>query len=179
MPDRSKTLITTQHAALATNYQGDLYAYIASLMGDREQVMDVLQETNRILLEKADQFQPGTNFIAWAFQIARYEVLKAVRNANSRGLNFNINLIEQLAGESTSQASSIESEMRALSHCLEKLPAQSRTLIASRYERGASVNALAASHNQKPNTIAKALHRIRMQLFECIQRRLASEEGPA
>lgn len=174
----SEPLITAAYAAQLTDCQGRLYAYIASLMGDREQAMDVLQETNRILLEKAARFEPGTNFIAWAFAIARYEVLKAARAPGKRNeFAFDIALIEQFADESAAAAESLDAEMRALAGCLEKLPDDSRALIAARYERGASVASLAAERNQKPNTTAKALHRIRLQLLECIQRRLAHSGG--
>lgn len=170
----SEPLVTAQYAAQLTDCQSRLYAYIASLMGDREQAMDVLQETNRILLEKAAAFEPGSNFIAWAFAIARFEVLKAARIAGKRsGMKFDLDLVEQLADESAAAAESLDAEMRALAGCLEKLPAESRALITARYEQGSSVASLAAERNQKPNTTAKALHRIRLQLLECIQRRLA------
>ena len=37
---------------------------------------DVFQAANLVLWRKFDQFEPGTNFFAWACQIIRYEVLK-------------------------------------------------------------------------------------------------------
>lgn len=169
----SQPLVTAQYAAQLTECQSRLYAYIASLMGDREQAMDVLQETNRILLEKAATFEPGSNFIAWAFAIARFEVLKAARTAPAKAMRFDADLVEQLADESAAATDALDAESRALAGCLEKLPPESRALITARYERGSSVASLAQARSQKPNTTAKALHRIRLQLLDCIQRRLA------
>ena len=59
---------------LLTEHQANLRAFIVSLMLGSPDVADVLQETNVILWQKRDKFEIGTNFIAWSFQIARYEV---------------------------------------------------------------------------------------------------------
>jgi DNA-directed RNA polymerase specialized sigma24 family protein len=55
--------------------QGRIRAFIVSLMPGSPDVGDVLQETNLSLWKSRERFQPNTNFIAWAFTIARLEVL--------------------------------------------------------------------------------------------------------
>ena len=57
-----------------TRHQSMLRAYIISLMPGMDGVDDVLQETNIVLWEKRSNYQPGTNFRAWACAIARLEV---------------------------------------------------------------------------------------------------------
>lgn len=61
---------------LLTSHQSRIYAYILSLVFDRTQADDLLQETNAVLWRKAEEFETGTNFVAWAFQIAYYEVMQ-------------------------------------------------------------------------------------------------------
>ena len=58
-----------------TACQNRLYAYVFSLLPDRERRRDVLQETNLVLWRKSDQFMAGTDFGAWACKVAYFEVL--------------------------------------------------------------------------------------------------------
>ena len=60
---------------LMTEHQGRLYAYVLSLLGDPDQANDVLQETNLVLWRNAGEFQMGSNFRAWAFRIAHFQVM--------------------------------------------------------------------------------------------------------
>ncbi len=59
-----------------TQFQQDLYLYVRSLLPDPDAAADVVQEANVVLWEKREQFQIGTNFRAWAFQISRYKVMQ-------------------------------------------------------------------------------------------------------
>ena len=60
---------------LMTAHQGRLYAYVLSLLGDPDQANDVLQEANLVLWRTAGEFQMGSNFRAWAFRIAHFQVM--------------------------------------------------------------------------------------------------------
>lgn len=60
---------------LMTEHQGRLYAYVLSLLGDPDQANDVLQEANLVLWRNAGEFQMGSNFRAWAFRIAHFQVM--------------------------------------------------------------------------------------------------------
>ena len=66
---------TGDFVQLMIGCQSRLYAFIMSLVCDPEHAADILQQTNIVMWEKSDQFEPGTNFTAWTFQIARYQVL--------------------------------------------------------------------------------------------------------
>ncbi len=47
---------------LLTGSQSRLFAYSVSMMGNRQQAQEVMQETNLVMWRKADQFEIGTNF---------------------------------------------------------------------------------------------------------------------
>ena len=64
-----------QFVELMTNFQGRLYAFILSLMGDPNSANDILQETNIVLWNKSSEFELGTNFKAWSFRIASFQVM--------------------------------------------------------------------------------------------------------
>ena len=52
-----------------------MYAYIFTLMGHDSGADDVFQEASTLAWEKFSEFRPGTDFLAWICQIARFRVL--------------------------------------------------------------------------------------------------------
>src|SRR5690606_1942058 len=63
--------------------QKRLFIYISLLMPNTADAHDVLQDTNLVLWQKFEQFEPGTSFFAWAREVARYRVLR-YRQIHSR-----------------------------------------------------------------------------------------------
>lgn len=81
---------THEFIKLLTGHQSALRAFIVSLMPGSPDVQDVLQDTNVVIWEKMDSFEPGTNFKAWVFTIARNMVkaqLKKNRQLQKPSLN--------------------------------------------------------------------------------------------
>ena len=60
---------------LLTGTQSRLYAYICSLIGGAAGARDVLQETNLVLWDKAQEYDPARPFLPWAYRIAYLQVL--------------------------------------------------------------------------------------------------------
>ena len=63
-----------------TQAQQSLLSYIYRRVANRDQAQEVLQQTNLVLCRKADKFELGTNFNAWAVTMARYQILSHRRN---------------------------------------------------------------------------------------------------
>lgn len=158
-----------------TACQSRLYAYILTLTGDRDQARDVLQETNLVIWRKGGEFEPGTNFIAWVFQIARYQV-KAYRQRIARDrLVFDDELLNEMADVFT-EDEQFDARQDALGRCIEKLTPNHRSLLQIRYNDGLAVKQIATRLNKSANAIAKVLHRTRVALMHCIEQTL-SEGG--
>src|SRR5262245_55170066 len=64
---------------LFLRHAGMLRGFILGLMPDRNRAEDVFQELFLTVTRKADDFESGTNFLAWARSIARLKVLEAFR----------------------------------------------------------------------------------------------------
>ena len=60
--------------ALMTRHQRQIFAYIYTLVPDRHDAEDLLQETSVVICEKFDEFTAGTDFVAWACQIAWWRI---------------------------------------------------------------------------------------------------------
>src|SRR5882757_7024039 len=119
-----------QFVQLLIDVQPRLFAYISTLLGNVHDASNVLQETNMTLWKKADEFKPGTNFRAWAREIAYYKSLAFARDSKRDKLIINQALIEQYFAESDNWD---EEERRlALRHCVSKLDVRQRQLLRRR-----------------------------------------------
>lgn len=110
---------------LFVRHQTRIKGFISSLMGDFAAVPDVLQETFLVVQRKAGEFEPGSNFVAWAFQIARFQVMKAQKQHKRATERFSETVLEALAASAPEQWLD-ESKISALDNCLEKLAPQAR-----------------------------------------------------
>lgn len=82
-----------------TRCQRRLYAFIYALVRNPADAEDVLQECNLVLWRKAAEYQPGTDFMAWAWRIAQLQVM-AFRKRKARAReHFDDTLIARLADE--------------------------------------------------------------------------------
>jgi RNA polymerase sigma-70 factor (ECF subfamily) len=159
-----------------TAVQPTLWAYVFSLLPDHAGAQDVLQQTNLTLWRKADDFQPGSSFFAWASKAAYFHVLSYRRGMRRDRLVFNDEVFAYLAER---QAERLAEEgpnrrLSALRGCLEKLPPHSRRLLESRYIPGASVQNLAEADGRTTAALSQVLYRIRETLQSCIERTLTA-----
>jgi RNA polymerase sigma-70 factor (ECF subfamily) len=155
------------------SHQAALHRYILSLLPDRSLADDVLQETNLVLWRKAAEYDDSRPFLAWAFTIARYQVMAARRDASRDRHVFNDQLVELLADEHPTDNDVTPLE-EALQTCLGRLPDHQRALILARYEPGGSVQDLAKAHAKSPGALSILLLRIRKSLEDCIERQLGT-----
>lgn len=159
---------------LMTEHQSSLRAFIISLIPGSPDVADVLQETNAVIWNKRDRYEQGTNFLAWAFQIARYEVLRQQDRLRSRGrVMFSSETVELLA-EMEAPRNTSDELLSALDHCLDKLSESQQELIRERYTPGHSLEDLAARTGRTAGSLRIALLRIREILRRCIESTLAA-----
>jgi len=159
---------------LIIEFQPRLLAFIYSLCKDKNQAQDVLQNTNVILWSKRDQYEMGSNFKAWAFQIAYFEVKQAKRKVyNSKETSLlDSELMESLQTEANRQDEHYHIKRNKLKECLTKLDYEQKVLIIDRYYGNESVQIMANQRGVSPNTMAKQLYRIRKALMQCIEKQI-------
>ena len=156
-------------------HQSRLRAFVRCLLVRGSDVDDLLQEVNVVLWEKADEFQPGTDFWAWASQIARFKALNQIRKYRREQLVFGVDVLEQLAQVAERQLISLDKRREALDHCLQQLPPAQRQLIDLRYARGQTIELIADSIGRPAGSIRQTLYRIRTALEACIEGQMSLE----
>lgn len=158
-----------------------LRAYISFYLADWSLVDDVLQETYFRIFRKIESYKPGSNFLAWAKAIAKYEALterkrKVRQGARDRCLSLmTTRLIDEM--ESSEDDGLLEKKLRALHVCLKKLGGKIRALIEKRYLEGMSLKDAAQACAVKPASAGVAIHRSRTTLAACVQKALDGMRG--
>jgi len=164
--------------ALLTGSQSRLFAYILSLVGDRQQAQDVMQETNMVLWRKASQFKLGTNFGAWMLKVAYYQVMEHRRKMNKQAIFIaDEDFLAELAEEAVECTEVLEQQQAALQTCLQKLPDRQRDIVRRRYTDGASIKAVAKQLGIAASAIKQTLFRARSSLIDCVRFRM-KEQNP-
>ncbi|MEO1526335.1 MAG: sigma-70 family RNA polymerase sigma factor [Planctomycetota bacterium] len=171
--------LTPAFVLLLTEAQPRLFGFLLKRLGDLDQTHEVLQEVNVVLCNKAGDFEEGTDFMAWAFSVARFQLLAFRKRAIRDRLVFPDDLVSKIDElDSSVFNSSTEQKLRsALGGCIQKLPSEHRDLVIRRYAESVSVAALGADLGKSANAISITLHRIRQQLLQCIERQLSADAG--
>ena len=173
--------MSNQHEAFVRIFaanQRRIHAFIMMLVPRAADADDVFQEVSLELWRKFDSFTIGTDFVAWANQFSRYLVLKHFAKQRRLGrLVFDERVLELLATEAASATTHADDRLDALRHCLEKLPAKSKSLLAMRYESGLKTcREVAARLGRSADAVYKALSRLHDSLLECVEGRLAAQQ---
>jgi len=160
---------TRDFVALWTRNTRRIFAYVLTLLPHWADAEEVLQETSTLAWERFDQYEPGTNFCAWACRIAYYKVLEHRRRKKRDAVCFSEPLVEVIDKHFEQETRTSERRAEALRECLEKLTPRDRELIQLRYEPDATVKSVAARVDRSVDAIYKALRRIHDALFDCVQ----------
>lgn len=160
---------------LLGQYQRRIALYVVSLVPRWNDAEEIIQETNLVLWREFDQFQPGSNFAAWACRVAFHQVLAWRKRRQRDRLEFSDAFLEAVAEENAREADHLEERSRALALCIEKLPASQRDLLRRRYGAGDSIEKIASQAQRTIDAIYRALSRIRHTLHDCVRETLSEE----
>ena len=117
----------TDHEAflrLFSRFEGNLRAFVASLVPTWDGVDEVMQESSVVLWRKFYQFDSKgeeSSFLNWAFMIARYEVLKYRRRMATDRLRLSDDVFDLLADEAADVAEQQREREQALRQCVQRL----------------------------------------------------------
>jgi len=158
-----------------TEAQPRLLGFLLKRLGNNEQARDVLQEVNMVLCGKAIEFEAGTDFMAWAFTIARFQLMAFRKKQVRDRLVFPEDLATKIdtLDFAVFPAESHDDRKKALQECMSKLIPEHQDLVVRRYAESISVKALATDLGRTPNAISCLVHRIRDQLIQCLNTKMS------
>jgi RNA polymerase sigma-70 factor (ECF subfamily) len=175
---REETEARKRLMTLMTRHQRQIFSYIYVLVPNRSDAEDLLQETSLLICEKFNDFREGTDFVAWACQIAYWRIRYSRQKFARSKVLFDQEIVDVVAQTAGTMADELDDRHEALSRCLEKLHPRDRELLIARYEPGGGVEEAARRSGRTVTTAYKALARLRKMLLDCVTTRLASEGLP-
>lgn len=161
---------------LMTQHQRRIFGYIHTLVPRRNDAEDILQETSLVIVEKFSQFQPGTDFVAWACQIAWWQVRAARQRFARSKVVFDDDVVDALASTAAEMQPEMDARHEALARCLQRLHPRDRELLLTRYEPDGRVEEAARRSGRSLDAAYKALARLRKLLLDCVTHQLATAQ---
>jgi RNA polymerase sigma-70 factor, ECF subfamily len=145
-----------------------LRAYVSSLMHGASDVDDVLQEVVALLWRKIGDYQPGTNFGAWACRVA-YHKVQEHRRSRPREFGWSDEFLETLAVSARSADDDLADWSVLLKDCLRTaLDPSERSLVLRRFEPGGCLRDLAKEAGVSEVTLRKRLRHALRELEICL-----------
>lgn len=160
---------TDKYVVLLTAMQSRLFAYVFSLLGDREQAADVLQETNLTLWRKSAEYDESRDFAPWAYRVAYFEVLAYRKTLGRQRLVFDDSLLEHFSECAAERGEDFNIRLSALEGCMERLTDQQRDHIRCHYGNAQSIRDIAELQGMSTGAVAQSLFRARLMLMKCIE----------
>lgn len=165
----------SDHTALVqelfVEHVAGLRYFVMSLLPDPNQAQDIVQETFITITAKANDYEEGTNFKAWAFTIARFKVLELFKK-QKRDANRVSEAALLILSEEAETLEDDNPQTDALNMCLKKLSDKTATMIELRYKEGLKPSVIADKIGWTAEAVYVALSRTRSSLKNCIQKQL-------
>jgi RNA polymerase sigma-70 factor (ECF subfamily) len=165
-----------EFARLLHEAHRELFGFIFAMLQNRADAEDVYQQCAVVLWKKFSTFTPGTNFIAWAIRVAKFEIKDFVKARRRRKVYFTDAILDAIAVTYESDAGERQKErLDALSHCMEKLTERDQRMLRKCYAINRDFRLIAESEGKSVTAIYKAISRIRKALYLCVHRSLAAK----
>ena len=161
---------------LLRQHKHQVFNFIFCVLQDMHDSEDVFQQTSLAIWEHYEQFTPGSNFGAWATQVARHRVSQLIRSRQrNRHLYFADEVIARLAECPFPPPGVQEAQLEALAACRKKLSAADQRLLKLCYGGAETIREAAKQLGRPADTVYCSLTRIRNRLRACIERSVARE----
>ena len=174
---QSDELAGREFISLFKRHARQLYCYIRALIPHQADAEDIFQEVSVALWDNFGQFQGGTNFSAWAMQIARYRVLRLRDYKRRAAFHFSDESLDAVADRALQMEDRLEAQHRALADCYQRLSPADRSLVDRRYRSGMTVKALSEQIGRPLRSVYRLLDHIHTALLDCIERNLNKEDS--
>jgi RNA polymerase sigma-70 factor (ECF subfamily) len=163
------------------HYQRRVRGWLATHCPVGGDVDEVAQRTFLAAITRIAEFEVGTNFGAWLFTIARYQLMSEATRLR-RLADYHSRLAPDLLAHELERRAQepndgIVERLGYLRECLAALGDSARQLIQWRYETEISLEEMAFRTGRTTGAVKKQLWQLRRKLQECIEGKLAAAQG--
>jgi RNA polymerase sigma-70 factor (ECF subfamily) len=155
-------------------HEAQLLGFLCAIVPGFQDAEDLFQQTVLTMWQKFGDFEPGSSFVGWGCQIARFKAMNYLRAKRVPSLDSDT--IEMLATTQQDEDPNGRLERRrALATCLAKLREADAAIVTAAYADGISLKDIADQLGRSAGGVANSLARIRAALYQCIHSTLAQE----
>ena len=175
-PHQNTELSEADFVALLVKHEPLLRAYARVILPEWELVDEAIQEASVTLWQKRDQLEHPDGFVPWAKTVLRFKCLRQLEKLRARRPLLNDETLQTLADRGVERSAKGNSaQAQALQMCLGQFSEEHRELLLAPHSSTHTVAELAKQRNKSPNSLYKLLARLRKQLSECVDLRIAGE----
>lgn len=160
---------------MSANHQR-IYNFILLLVANRNNTDDIMQETSIFMYEKFNDFEKGSDFLAWAKTIARYKTFEFLRKNQREKVVFSAQIAELIDRESQDRTANYDEWLDMLRQCISRLQHIDQRLLQIRYYENISITAIAKRFGCSFQKIYRDMARINDSLVHCIRLKIRSDE---
>jgi RNA polymerase sigma-70 factor (ECF subfamily) len=139
---------------------------------------EIAHETYVFAYNRIQEFQRGTSFFAWlksiAWNLMRAEIQRFSREQANQAKYADRRVFEVVPQKTPEHA---VRELEGLEKCLDRVPPRLKQLLQMRYNLSFSTQEIAERAGQSAAWVRTTLCRLRKQLRDCVQDRLAAEKA--
>jgi RNA polymerase sigma-70 factor (ECF subfamily) len=190
MPDQSLPPETIRRARagdmaafeeIVRRFERPVRAWVATHCPPGGDSDEVAQRTFIAAFTRLGEFEEGTNFPAWLFTIARYQLMTEatrLRRLADYQSRYAPDLLDRELERRASEAPwGMTARLAHLVTCLEALGESGRQFVEWRYTEQISLQEMGERAGRSLAAVKKQLWLLRQKLQECIERKLAAENG--
>ncbi len=156
-----------------TRAQPAVGRFVRSFVRNRADADDVLQEVALTIVDRFEKYDPERPFIGWALGVARNVVKTHFRKQLRRPVTTeDESAVDGVADAFEKLQPELEDMKEALAECLQRVPSEDRQILAMQYEDDLKPAAIAERIGKTPNHVAVLMHRLRLGLRQCVERKM-------
>ena len=155
-------------------YHVQIRALIGAQIADKHNADDIAQQTFVFAFQNLEDYQLGTNFLAWLRAIARNKVLTHIRKcsqSNKKLQSFRKQNIYNLSSELFEEGM-VEKRLEALGDCIGELPYEKQDFLKKVNSRNSTLAELAETLGRSSTAVRKQASRVYNILRDCITKKL-------
>lgn len=159
---------------LTANYY-QIHSFILTMVPNKADAEDILQNTIMFMWEHFEDFKTGTRFLSWAVTVAKFQVLTYRKAVTRSKIHLSEMALDLIAEESAKLCTQVDERYEALQKCLKKLPKRETDFLKKRFMHGDSIRKIADDIGTSLNVVYKRLARLKAILLNCIRWTIASQ----
>lgn len=151
--------------------QKRIYAYILTLVPNRSDADDIMQETSALMWEQKCDFVPETDFTAWGARIAYYKVLEYRKKVKKQQrMVFLDEQFRYIETRALQHSHHVNDMIYKLQECIKKLTEQDKQLLYLKYSMELKGKEISSRINKSIRFVYLSVSRIQNMLLSCLER---------